>query len=169
MNPRRRLACAAGLSFLVAGLTGCDVDDPVLTVGQGIRHDDFRYTVLGVQVVARIGERRPVGRLLVVHFEVANEARRVEHRWSNRVAYLVDASGRVYENDAAWQQALEAEWPFGWAPDYVTRAGATQRTMLVYDLPDTASRPIDLKVRGELLMGDVLDGAQFRRARVRLR
>ena len=29
MNPQRRLACAAGFSFMVAGLTGCG-DDPLL-------------------------------------------------------------------------------------------------------------------------------------------
>ena len=167
MNPQRRLACAAGFSFMVAGLTGC-ADDPLLGVGEPIRHDDFLYTVLAVQRVNAIGHRTGPGRFLVVHFAVANRARRVSHRWTNRIAYLVDSAGHRHENDDNLQQQLDGLHPFGWAGEYVTAPGAQRSTMLVFELPAAAARPLDLMVRGELLMGDVLDGARFRRARVRL-
>jgi len=165
MNPRRRLACAAGFSFLVAGLTGCG-DDAPLSVGEPIRHDDFLYTVLAAQPVEAIGNRR--GQFVVVHFAVTNRALRVSHRWTNHIAYLVDAADHRHENDDTLQRQLEAQHPFGWHAEYVTAPGAKQSTMLVFELPSDAPKPLDLMVRGELLMGDVLDGARFRRARVRL-
>lgn len=168
MNPRRRLACAAGLSFMVAGLTGCRDDDPVLQLGESIRHDDFLYTVLAAQPVLRIGDRVAPGQFLVVHFEVTNRAGRVVHGWSNDIAYLVDAQGRRYENDTDLQRALDGIRPFGWSASYLTQAEASQTTMLVFHVPPDAARPLDIRVRGQLLMGDVLDGVRFRRARVRV-
>lgn len=168
MNPRRRLACAMGLSFLVADATGCGDEDPVLRMGEAIRHDDFRYTVRGVLPLPRIGHQQARGQFLVVHFEVRNDAGRVSHAWSNGIAYLVDAQGRRYENDEALQQALNRQRSFGWAPQYLTRAETTDTTMLVFDVPPDVARPLDLMVRGEVLMGDVFDGVRFRRARVRL-
>lgn len=168
MNPRRRLACSAGLSFLVSGLTGCRDDDPILEVGESIRHDDFRYTVLAARLIHRIGARQARGQYLVVHFEVANRAGRVSHAWSNGIAYLVDARGRRYENDVTMQQALDEQVSFGWAPAYLTPAETSDSTMLVFDVPPEAQKPLDLMVRGELLLGDVLDGVRFRRTRVRL-
>jgi hypothetical protein len=168
MNPHRRLACAAGLSFLVTGLHGCAEEEPILRVGESIRHDDFLYTVLAAQPVPRIGDRVARGQFLVVNFEVTNRAGRVSHQWANDIAYLVDARGRRYENDPDLQQALDRWRPFGWSASYLTRAEASQSTMLVFDVPAEAPRPLDIKVRGELLMGDVLDGVRFRRTRVRL-
>jgi hypothetical protein len=167
MNPRRRLACATGFSLLVGGVTGCGVD-PVLSLGEAIRHDDFFYTVLAAQRVSGIGGRPPDTTLLVVHFEVLNRAGRVSHSWRNDIAYLVDAHGRSFENDLNLQQALERQQPYGWSAEYVTPAGAATTTMLVFALPENVARPVDLMVRGELLMGDMFDGARFRRTRVRL-
>lgn len=167
-NPRRRLACAAGLSFLAAGLTGCGDDEPVLRVGESIRHDDFLYTVLAAQPVERIGSRVARGHYLVVHFEVTNRAGRMSHAWANDIASLTDAHGRRYENDTDLQQTLDRQRPFGWAAAYLTRAETAQATMLVFDVPPDAARPLHLMVRGELLMGDVLDGVRFRKARVLL-
>ena len=167
MNAQRRLACAMGFSFLVSGLTGCG-EDPLLTVGEPIRHDDFFYTVLAAQRVAGIGNRLAAGQFLVVHFEVRNRAARVPHTWTNDIAYLRDANGRHHENDIALQQELDGLHPFRWAAEYVTAAGTSRSTMLVFDVPGDAARPLDLMVHGELLIGDVLDGVRFRRTRVRL-
>jgi hypothetical protein len=169
MNPQRRLACAMTLSFLVAGATGCSEDDPILRMGEAIHHDDFGYTVRGALPLPHIGARQARSRFPVVHFEVRNDARRVAHPWSNSIAYLVDAHGHRYENDEALQQTLNQLRPFGWAAGYLTRAGTTDTTMLVFDVPPDVPRPLDLMVRGEVLMGDVFDGMRFRRARVRLR
>ena len=40
--------------------------------------------------------------------------------------------------------------------------------MLVFELPADVAPPLDLMVRGELLMGDIFDGVRFRRTRVRM-
>ena len=167
MNAQRRLACATGFSFMVAGLTGCG-DDPLLGPGEPIRHDDFLYTVLAAQRVEAVGDRIASGQFLVVHFAVENRAVRVSHTWTNRIAYLVDAAGQHHENHDTLQRQLDSLHPFGWAAEYVTAPGAKAATMLVFELPAAVPRPVDLMVRGELLMGDVLDGARFRRTRVRL-
>lgn len=168
MTTRRRLACAAGLSFMVAGSTGCRDDDSILHVGESIRPDDFLHTVLAAHLVPRIGDRAAHGQYLVVHFEVANRAGRVAHAWSNAIAYLVDAHGRRYENDATLQQALDRLRPSGGLPGTSPKRRRRRRRCSSFDVPADAPRPLDIMVRGELLMGDVLDGVRFRRARVRV-
>ena len=42
-----------------------------------------------------------------------------------------------------------------------------ERTALVFDVPKDVKEPF-LQVRGELLMGDVFDGNQFEKTKVRL-
>ena len=155
------------LSFLVGGVTGCGAD-PIIPVGASIAHDDFLYTAREVQTPTHIGTRTTSGRFYVVRFEVANRAARVSHVWGNRIAYMVDAQGRRYENEVALQRELERQHPFGWAAEYVTGAGSARETLLVFEVPTDAGLPLDLMVRGHLLMGDVLDGVRFRRTRVRL-
>ena len=56
MNARRRLACAAGLSLLIGDSTGCGDEGPIL-VAAVTGPDDFLYTVLGLQPMARIDDR----------------------------------------------------------------------------------------------------------------
>ena len=100
-------------------------------------------------------------------FQVENRARAVNHRWGNDIAYLVDERGREYENDDSAQMALARGGAFERKDSYVTPAGVTERTRLVFDVPRAVREPY-LKVRGFLLMGDVFDGDQFRRTRVKL-
>ena len=156
-------AAALGLA-LVSAACGAE---RVVGLGERVRHDDFMYSVVGVDRAKQIGDRRAAGTFHIVTFQVENRAGRVSHEWGNDVAYVIDERGRQFENDGAAQRVLEARKPFGLSDQYVTRAEALQTTKLVFDVPDDAEAPY-LKFRGHLLMGDVFDGNLYKRTRVRL-
>ena len=155
------------VALSAAILSGCSGPERVISVRQNIHHDDFEYSVQGVETKDRIGARLPAGRFYVVTFQVENRARAVDHRWGNDIAYLVDERGATYENDDGAQSALARVDPFELKDAYITRPGAIERTRLVFDVPRGVNEPY-LKVRGLRLMGDVFDGDQFRRTRVKL-
>ena len=155
------------VALSAAMLSACSGPDRVISIRQTIHHDDFEYSVESVETMDRIGDRLPAGRFYVVTFQVENRARAVNHRWGNDIAYLVDERGREYENDDSAQTVLAHVDPFERKGSYVTPAGVTERTRLVFDVPRAVHEPY-LKVRGFLLMGDVFDGDQFRRTRVKL-
>ncbi|GAB2595517.1 hypothetical protein GCM10027190_49790 [Spirosoma areae] len=134
--------------------------DPIL-------HDDFLYSVQQVNVRDTLGTLKPRGRFWIVTFQVDNQAKRVDHKWTNTTAFVTDASGQVFENQTNAQQQLNTLQPFGWHDQYKTPAGHTDSTQLVFDLPKTVRKPY-LQVRGAILMGDVLDGRQFERTKIRL-
>ena len=157
-----------GLALLWAALfSGCAGQDRIIDPGILIHHDDFEYSVQHVNRTDRIGDLEAGGTFYIVTFQVENRARRVDHRWSNDIAYVVDGSGRGYEEDNAAQRALEAVWPFSYKDRYVTPAGVVEKTMLVFDLPKDVKEPY-LKVRGAFLMGDLFDANQYQRTRVKL-
>lgn len=79
----------------------------------------------------------------------------------------MDADAGKYENDPEAQEELERVKPFGLQDQYQTAAGEVQTTRLVFDLPNDVTEPC-LMVRGEFLMGDLLDGNQFKKTRIRL-
>src|SRR4051812_24549498 len=122
---RGRLAAA----FLCATLgAACSGPDTVIPPRTAIHHDDFEYTVQRVARVDRAGERPARGIFYLVTLQVDNAAKRVNHRWGNDVAYVIDATGRQYENDPAAQEALAAVEPFHWNRNgYTTPAGAVER------------------------------------------
>jgi hypothetical protein len=102
-----------------------------------------------------------------VTFKVENLAMRVGHRWDTTIGYVVDRDGRSYENnDAARRLLLEGDGGVA-RRSFDTPAGCTDSTVLVFDIPDDAHEPC-LQVRGELLMGDLFDGDQFEKTKVRL-
>jgi hypothetical protein len=156
-------AAALGLA-LVSAACGAE---RVVGVGDRVRHDDFLYSVVGVERAKQIGNRSAQGTFHIVTFQVENRAGRVVHEWNNDIAYVVDERGRQFDNDQVAQHALDDATPFGLRDSYVTRAEMDQRTKLVFDLPDDVKSPY-LKFRGFLLMGDVFDGNLYKRTRVRL-
>src|SRR4051812_33839970 len=103
--------------------------DEVIGIGQSIHHDDFEYSVRSLERKERIGNLHAKGLFYVVTFEVRNGAKRVEHEWSNGIAYVVDRQGRHYDVDAHAQQALAAIRPFEYKDRYVTPAGAIESTV----------------------------------------
>lgn len=153
--------------WLAASAAGCVGPDAVIGLDERIHHDDFDYSVTQVERASIVGDLRAHGTFVIVTLRVDNRAVRVDHRWDNRVAYVLDAEGREFENDAAAQLELQRTQPFGYAQEYVTPAGKTEETRLVFDLPSTVASA-SLKVRGYLMMGDVFNGNRFRRTRIQL-
>ena len=131
-----------------------------------IRHDDFLYSARRVVVQDSIDKLKASGRFWIVTFRVDNQAKRVEHQWANTTAYVVE-NGKTFENQPQAQQRLNQLQLFGWKEQYITLAGRTDSTRLVFDLPLSVTKPY-LKMRGDLLMGDVFDGQQVEHTSVRL-
>ena len=146
---------------------GCSREEPILGVGRSIHHDDFEYTVESLDKMAQIANRKAEGIFYLVTFRVDNRAKRVNHRWNNDIAYIVDLQGRHYENDPDAQRALATLEGLDLREQYVTPPGGTDRALLVFDLPSNVDEPW-LMVRGSFLMGDVFDLGHYVRARVRL-
>ena len=162
---RKRLCLTAMLCCVI--FSSCSLNEKTIDLGENIHHDDFEYSAQQVERSEEIGNMRTRGAFLVVTFQVENRALRVNHRWSNDIAYIVDEGGAEYENNAEAQKELDRIKPFGYKPEYVTPAGNTETTMFVFDVPKSLTRAF-LKVRGSMMMGDVFDLDEYRRTRVKL-
>lgn len=156
--PTRREWAGALLAMLAAG---CSNEERIIPVGQPIHHDDVDYSVQRVDRPARVGGHSPAGQFVVVLFQVENRAARVNHAWTDDIAYLVDDQGRQYERDGAVNAG------HGEPTTHITPAEVTEAATLVFDVAKDA-REAYLKVRGETLIGDVLNFRLFARTRVRL-
>jgi hypothetical protein len=163
---RKPLTFAAGILCCVI-ISSCSAKEKVIGLQQNIHHDDFDYSVLSVEKAEQIESLRAHGVFYVVAFQVENHAKRVDHRWGNDIAYLIDDTGTKHYSDATAQVELNRAKPFGYKQAYDTPAGVTETTTLVFDLPKDTKQPY-LRVTGFLLMGDVFDGNQFKKTRVKL-
>jgi|WetSurMetagenome_2_1015567.scaffolds.fasta_scaffold00002_18 hypothetical protein len=143
----------------------------VITPGERIHHDDFEYSATEVIVTRFIKNGSDTlfakGMFYLVRFKVENRARRVNHEWDNSIAYITDERAGEFENVPSVQQFYDKAKPFGWKENYITTAGSSDSTCLAFDLPFTVTMPY-MKVRGSILMGDIFDGALFRRVRIKL-
>src|SRR4051812_21134541 len=156
-----RSTFAAGLLGLVL-ISACSAGEQIIGLQENIHHDDFEYSAQSVVKTERIGTLRAHGTFVIVAFQVENQARRVDHKWDNTIASITDEHGARYEDDAAAQKELNRVEPFDYKDKYVTPAGVTETTMLVFDLPKDVREPL-LQVRGSLLMGDVFDRNQYKK------
>ena len=163
----------ARCSLLVALLGSCNSNkmEYVIGVGEKIHHDDFEYSVTDY-IVTRFLKNgndtlKAKGMFYLITFKVENKAMRVNHNWNNSVAYIIDGKGNVYENQKDVQQYFEKINSFGLKETYNTMAGRSDSTILAFDLPFSVTKPY-LRVRGEILMGDVFDKARFRKMMVKL-
>jgi hypothetical protein len=154
-------------------LTACNQDkrEYVIGLNERIHHDYFEYSVSNL-LVSRFLKNGPdtlkaQGVFYMVTFRTDNLAMRVSHKWDNSIAYIVDERGRIFENKTDVQQFYEKSHSFGLKEEYITPAGRSDSIILAFDLPFDVTKPY-LKVRGEILMGDMFDRARFRRMRIRL-
>jgi hypothetical protein len=161
----RRICLGTALLCCVI-FSSCSVKEKTIGRGENIHHDDFEYSVQHVEKAEQIGSLRARGAFLIVEFQVENRARQVNHRWSNGIAFVVAANGTQYENEINAQTELNRVKPFNYKQEHITPAGASESTKLVFDIPQDAETY--LKVRGSVLMGDMFDGDQYRRTRVKL-
>lgn len=160
--------------FLSVILTSCSGNNEKYVIGlnQNIHHDDFEYSVTSFHRTSSLIPSpdtiaTTTGNYYLVRFKVENRALRVDHRWDNSIAYIVDEVGKRYENSKEDQKILDESSHFGWQEQYKTRFGTSDSTILVFNLPSSVTKPY-LMVRGGILMGDVFDRARFRKIRIKL-
>jgi hypothetical protein len=161
------------ISILPVLMVACVSQNREIEIGlkERIHHDDFEYSVQNY-LVSRFLKNgndtlKAKGVFYMITFRTENLAMRVNHKWDNSIAFIVDEKDRIYENEPKVQEFYENARPFGLKEKYVTPAGGSGSTILAFDIPFDATRPW-LKVRGKILMGDVLNGARFKRMRIRL-
>jgi len=157
---------ALNLLIIVIILSGC-AEEKTINIGENIQHDDFEYSVQGVRKTDMIGNVKANGLFYIINFRVENRAKRVSHNWDNSTAYLIDISGKVYENIPEQQRNLTAAEKFILKDKYNTPSGKTESTLLVFEVPAEV-KEIYLKVRGEFLMGDLFDGSKFTKTKIKL-
>ena len=148
-------------------ICACSGEERVIGLKENIHHDDFEYSVQEFRRTDMIGNVKAKGLFYIINFRVENRAKRVSHNWDNSTAYLVDKSGKEYENIPEQQRNLTATERFILKDKYDTPAGKTESTMLVFEIPADV-KEIYLKVRGEFLMGDLFDGNKFTKTKVKL-
>jgi hypothetical protein len=150
---------------------GCDRKEYVIGIGERIHHDDFEYSVTEIVISRFLKNGNDTlyakGMFYLVRFKVENNALRVNHEWDNSIAYIVDDKAGSFENVPDVQKFYEKSHPYGLKEKYITTAHSADSTYLAFDLPFNVTMPC-LKVKGETLMGDMFDGSQFRRVRIKL-
>lgn len=160
--------------FLFISLTiiffSCTAKEKEIGLNEEILHDKFLYSVPGYFTMDSIFDGsqvfKPKGKFYVVKFKVQNASDAGNHNWKNNIAYIIDESGKTYENSEELQKTLNRIEPFGFKPEHATKPYETEVTFLVFDVP-TTQKPY-LMVRGETLFGDFLNGNQFKKTKVRL-
>ena len=141
------VALAVGVIYIQS------LPDNVVAVGEPVRQDDFLYTVTRV-----VKHRDDASIWYVVTIRVDNEAKVVDYRWRDEIAYVTDAAGRRYRalNDP---QSTTDRPPIP--------AGASATYTLTCELPASERHPT-LHYSNGILMGDVFDGAAYQRAAISL-
>jgi len=161
---------ATGIAFADYSCNS-DKKPEIIGLNQNIHHDDFEYSVTAFTTTPWIINDKDTifakGNFYLIHFKMINQALRVGHRWDNSIAYIVDEKGNKYENSYEYQKAVDKSQPFGFKEIYNTSHGSTDTTILVFELPADVREPY-LKVKGDILMGDELDGARFKRMKIKL-
>lgn len=157
--------------FLTLASCSSPKSSPVIGLNENIHHDDFDYAVTSYSTSKKIENKKDSiianGNFYIIHFRVINNALRVDHRWNNSNAYIIDDDGNIFENNEEAQKLLNSISSFGWKEKYLTRCKSVDTTILIFDLPVTTSHPY-LRIRGETLMGDIFNRNRFRRIKIRL-
>jgi hypothetical protein len=124
----------------------------VVAVGTPIRHDDFLFTVTSVQ-------RRFAGGSAhyLVAVRVQNQARVVDYRWRDSIAYV-----RAFDNGGFGHDFFPATHG-----SFILRAGDERTAKLAFDIPAGYSSA-NLRFWDGIFMGDALNGAAYGKAIVPL-
>ena len=157
----------AALMFALMLLPACSSEEKSIGLNSEIQHDDYFYSIASFKKADAISGLKPKGVFYIVEFKVVNRAKRVDHPWKNSITYMVDEKGVEYDNQAEAQKTLFGLEPFNLKDEHVTKAGETETTLFVFDVPKDVKEPA-VKFRGEFLMGDMFDGNNFKHTRVKL-
>lgn len=157
-------------AFMVAAIlliSSCSGDEKTLAVGDKVQHDDFFYSIQKVMKTHDFVTKKSEGIFYVVMFKVQNDAKKVEHEWTNNVVYVVDENGKEYENNSELQKEFSRINYEQYKDKHVTAAGTSDSTVMVFDIPLNVKQPY-VKFRGGFLLGDLFDGNQFKNSRIKL-
>jgi hypothetical protein len=125
----------------------------IVAVGQPVRQDDFLYTVTRV-----VKHRENANIAYIVTIRVDNQAKVVDYRWRDESAYVAGATGRQYRALPDSRSGLDRP---------PIPAGESAAYTLTFVLPANEQLPM-LRYSNGILMGDVFDGAAYRRAAIPL-
>lgn len=157
----------AVMLFAMMFLPACSSEERTVGLNSEIQHDDYFYSIASFKKAYAIGGLKPKGLFYIVEFKVINRAKRVDHPWKNTIAFMTDEKGIEYDNQTEAQKTLFGLEPFNLKDEHVTKAGETETTLFVFDLPRDVKEPA-VKFRGEFLMGDMFDGNRFKHTKVKL-
>jgi hypothetical protein len=155
------------IAAIILLVSSCSNEPKTVNIGDKVQHDDFFYSVQKVMKTPDFVGKKSSGTFYVVMFKVQNDAKRVEHPWDRNVVYLVDENGKEYESNIELEKEFSRINYEQFKDKYVTAAGSSDSTVLVFDIPNTVKEPY-IKFRGDFLMGDMFDGNQFKNSRVKL-
>ena len=170
---KKMILNAGWMSIVVCITMSCSemTKEHVIATGTIIPHGDFEYTVTDYRKsnVLHVKDEALLtdGTFYVVSFRVTNHAVRINHEWDNAVAYIIDEDSNRYECKVDLQKKVNEAEPFGFKDTYVTPFQSEESTKLIFELPLSVKEP-HLKVRGNILLEDFLDGSHFEKTKVRL-
>ena len=141
------VAVAAAVIYIHA------LPDTVVAVGEPVRQDDFQYTVTRV-----VKHRHNDSIWYGVTIRVDNNAKVVDYRWRDEIAYVTDAAGRRYRALSDSQSATDHP---------PIPAGASAAYTMTFVLPASEHNPT-LHYSNGILMGDIFDGVAYQRATIPL-
>jgi len=157
---------------LIALLAVMNRRDQTVGLNKEIKYDDFAFSVLEVARQNSLGEgadlRTAEGNYFVVTIKVANHAVRVDYKFRNGAAILVDQAGREFHLSRDGQRALESTHGYRDGCDGQIPAGASCTTQVVFDLPADA-RPSHVRFSEGGGIGDLLDFVFYGTKRIDLR
>ncbi len=166
----------AGYGLWVAGfilLASCSSNrqEYVIGIGERIHHGNFEYSASEIIITRFLKNGSDTlhakGVFYLVKFKVENNSKHTGHEWDKSIAYIIDDRAGSFQNIQEVQEFYEKSKPFGLRGKYNTAPGTADSTYLAFDMPFSVTMPF-LKIKGDILIGDIFDGALFRRVRIKL-
>jgi hypothetical protein len=165
------VAVLAGFGLILLWLLGAQSKrELVVGLNQEIQFDDFAFSALSTRKGAALGneaaQKPSEGVYYIVTLKVANHAKRVDFKFNETTAVLVDGAGKEYCVSAQGQAAFDSTRPRKDACKEALPAGASCITELVFDVPADISNP-HMKISfGKI--GDFLDSIFYGKRKIAL-
>ena len=148
-------------------LQACSGDEKTFGIKEKVRHNNFIYSVEEVMKTPEFVGTKANGTFYVIMFKVINEDKSLSHEWNNNSAYIEDENGREYGNVTELKKEFCRINYEKYTDNYVTAAGKTDSTVLVFELPAEVKQPF-LKFRADFRIGDLFEGNSLANSRIKL-
>lgn len=123
-----------------------------------IRYDDFAFAALAVTQTRTLGSSTAQGLYTIVTLRVTNDAKRVQYKFDDKIAVLMDARGKRYPVSRAGPADACA---------VALDPGGSCVTELVFDAP-AEIRPLYLAISMGGPLGDLVDNVLYGSKAIRL-